>query len=223
MTLSTGKSGAYRYYKCTSRRNQGNHACASKNLPMDKVDQLVLSGLVTKVLEPDHLQVLMTELRKEIQSGKDSRQTRVAELERQLKNVEERQHRLLDAIESGVVDLDETTHQRSQQLKTAREALLIQMAEARKTPLPPAIEFLKPSQVDNYGKMLRGRLQAKDPASVKNSIQSLVEEIVIKNDEAIIRGSYAALAVALHQMKMGTSVQVPTFIPNWCAGRDSNS
>jgi hypothetical protein len=46
---------------------------------------------------------------------------------------------------------------------------------------------------------------------VKNSIQSLVEEIVIKNDEAIIRGSYAALAVALHQMKMGTSVSSAHF------------
>ena len=89
MTLSTGKSGAYRYYKCTARQNQGNHACKSKNLPMAKVDQIILNIIVGKVLQPDHLQILMAELRRHIQSGKDSRQTRVAELERQIKNVEE--------------------------------------------------------------------------------------------------------------------------------------
>ena len=128
----------------------------------------------------------------------------------------------MDAIESGVVELDETTHQRSQQLKTAREALLIQIAEARKTPLPPAIEFLKPSQVDVLGKKLRERLLCKDAAVVKNSVQMLVGEVLIHNDEAIIRGSHAALAAALHQMKMGTSVQVPTFIYDWRARQESN-
>ena len=30
MTLVTGKSGRYKYYKCTSRHSQGNHACTSK-------------------------------------------------------------------------------------------------------------------------------------------------------------------------------------------------
>lgn len=34
----------------------------------------------------------------------------------------------------------------------------------------------------------------------------LVEEIVVEDDEAIIRGSYAGLVNTLHQMKMGTSV-----------------
>ena len=147
----------------------------------------------------------------------------MAELERQVKNVEERQNRLLDAIESGIVDLDETTHRRSQQLKTAREALLIQIAEARTTALPPAIEYLKPSQVDTFGKALRLLLQAKDSSLVKGYIQMLVDEIVVEEEEVTIRGSYAGLAHALHKMKMGTSNQVPTVIYDWRARRDSNS
>ncbi|MEX8506373.1 recombinase family protein, partial [Leptothrix ochracea] len=32
MTLATGKSGKYKYYKCTRRQSQGNHACSSTNL-----------------------------------------------------------------------------------------------------------------------------------------------------------------------------------------------
>ena len=223
MTLSTGKSGAYRYYKCTSRRSQGNHACSSKNLPMERVDQIVLNEVANTVLQPERLQTLMTELRQRIQSGKDSRQEKVSELERQLKHTEERQNRLLDAIESGVIDLDETTHRRSQQIKTAREALLIQMAEVRRAPLSATIEYLKPSQVDLFGKALRNKLLAKDSVLAKGYIQLLVEEILVKDEKAIIRGSYAALAHAMHKMKMSTSNQVPTFMPDWCARSDSNA
>ncbi len=223
MTLVTGKSGAYRYYKCTRRQNHGNSACSSRSLPIEKVDQLVVKQLVDKVLQSDRLQELMADLRKSIQTDKDSRQGRVSELERQIKQVEERQNRLLDAIETGVVDLDETTHRRSQQLKTSREALLVQVNEARQSTLPPAIEFLKPSQVDQFGKMLCRKLLAEDAAVVKGYIQMLIQEIVVADDEAIIRGSFDSLAQVLHQMKMGTCKQVPSSIYVWRPLRDSNS
>lgn len=222
MTLSTGKSGTYRYYKCTSRRGQGNHACSSKNLPMEKFDGIVLNQVANTIFQPERLQTLMTELRERIQSGKNSRQEVISELERQLKKMEERQSRLLDAIESGIVELDEMTHRRSQQNKTAREALLIKIADARRTPLPAEIEYLKPSQVDLFGKALRSKLLAKSSVLAKGYINLLVDEIHVKDDTATIKGSFAALAYAMHQMKMGNSNQVPTFIPNWCARRESN-
>ena len=222
MSLATGKSGTYRYYKCTNRHGKGNHACSSKNLPMDQVDQAITECVIEKVLQPDRLHSMMEELRKRIQFGKESRNERIAEIERQIKNIEDRQNRLLDAIESGVIELDETTHRRSQQLKTARDALLIQIAEVRTSPLPPAIEYLKPSQVDSFGKALRKLLQAKDSSLIKSYVQLLVGEVVVEDGEAVIRGSHDALAHALHQMKMGTCNQVPTFITDWCRLSDSN-
>ena len=190
---------------------------------MEKLDGIVLNQVANTVLQPERLQTLMTELREHIQSGKNSRQEVISDLERQLKNTEERQNRLLDAIESGIVDLDEVTHRRSQQNKTAREALLIQIAEARRTTLPAAIEYLKPSQVDLFGKALRSKLLAKDSALAKGYIRILLDEVLVEDDTATIKGSYAALANAMHQMKMGTNNLVPTLIPNWCARRDSNS
>ena len=223
MTLSTGKSGAYRYYKCSSRSGQGNHACTSKNLPMEKLDGIVLNQIANTVLQPERLQSLMTELRMKIQSGKNSRQEVISELERQLKNTEDRQNRLLDAIESGTVELDEITHRRSQQNKTAREVLLIKMAETRSTPMPAEIEYLKPSQVDLFGKALRSKLLAKDSSLAKSYIRILLDEVLVEDDTAMIKGSYAGLANAMHQMKIGTNNLVPTLIQNWCARRDSNS
>lgn len=222
MSLATGKSGKYRYYKCTSRHGKGNHTCTSKNLPMEKVDQLIMDELIDKVLQPDHLQALMEKLRKRIQSGKENQSEKLAELERQIKNTEERQNRLLEAIESGVVELDEITHKRFQQLKIAREALLIQLTEVRTAPVPPAIEYLKASQVDLFGKALRKLLQVKDSSLIKSYVQLLVDEVLIEDDEAVIRGSQDSLAHALQQMKMGTNIQVPTLIHDWCRMSDSN-
>jgi len=98
---------------------------------MDKVDQSIIELILDRVLQPERLQTMMEELRKRIQNSKGAQQDKVSELQRKLKNVEDRQLRLLDAIESGIVDLDETTQRRSQQLKQAKDALHIQITEAR--------------------------------------------------------------------------------------------
>ncbi len=222
MTLATGKSGRYKYYKCTSRLSKGNHACTSANLPMEKLDDLVLNRLAEKVFAPERLQDLMAELRKRIQTSKGGQQERINELNRQIRQVEDRQQRLLEAIETGIVDLDETTQRRAQQHKASREALLIERAGVSREPSLPAVEYLKPSQVEKFGKVLRQKLLAKDSGLAKSYLNLLVDEITVEDKTATVKGSYGALAATLHQIKMGTG-QVPTFIHDWRARRDSNS
>jgi hypothetical protein len=224
MTLATGKSGKYKYYKCTSRHSQGNHACTSGNLPMEKLDELVLHQMAEKVFAPERLQIMMEELRKRIRSSQDGQEAQVSELNRQLKDIEKRQQRLLEAIETGVVDLDETTQRRVQQLKTSREAIYIEMAGVRRDTAHPALENLKASQVELFGKVLRKKLIAKDSSLAKGYLNMLVDEIVVENKTATIKGSYGALAETLQQIKKGSlNNQVPIFIPNWCARSDSNA
>jgi site-specific DNA recombinase len=224
LTLATGKSGRYKYYKCTSRQNKGNHACTSGNLPMEKFDELVLNQLAEKVFAPDRLQAMMTELRKRFKTSKDSQQERINQINRQLKQTDERQHRLLEAIETGTIELDEVTQRRAQQLKASREALLIDLAGVRRDHSLP-VEQLKASQVDSFGKLLRKKLMSKDSGFAKSYLNLLVDEIVIEDKAATITGSYAALAAAaaMDKIKVGDLKQVPTFIDGWCARRDSNS
>ena len=141
--------------------------------------------------------------------------------------VEERQQRLLEAIETGIIDLDETTQRRAQQLKAAREALFIEQASVRRDTSLPSVEYLKASQVDVFGKVLRQKLLAPDSPLAKSYLNILVDEIVVQDKTATIRGSYAALAETMQAMqkaKVGNlHEQVPTFNLNWCARRDSNS
>jgi DNA invertase Pin-like site-specific DNA recombinase/gas vesicle protein len=222
MTLVTGKSGKYRYYKCTSRHNQGNHACTSGNIPMETLDELVLNQLAEKIFAKERLQTLMSELRKRLKSSKDDQQERINEINRQIKQVERKQENVANAIESGCA-VDETLMRRMQSNKAAREALFIELASVRRDTSLPAVEYLKASQVDVFGKVLREKLLVNGSPLAKSYLNILVDEIVVQDKTATIKGSYFALAETMQQIKMGNLKQVPTFIPDWCARRDSNS
>ncbi|VVC83978.1 hypothetical protein [Sideroxydans sp. CL21] len=66
-------------------------------------------------------------------------------------------------------------------------------------------------------------LQSYDNLPAKSYLNILVDEIVVRDKTATIRGGYEALAETMQKIKVGNLYQVPTFNPNWCAGRDSNS
>jgi len=72
---------------------------------------------------------------------------------------------------------------------------------------------------------LRQRLLSKDAGFVKSYLNLLVDEIVVEDKTATIKGSYAALAAAaaMGKIKAGHLNQVPTFMGDWRARRDSNS
>jgi site-specific DNA recombinase len=223
LTLVTGKSGRYKYYKCTSRHSRGNHACASGNLPMEKLDELVLNRLANKVFTPERLHAMIVELRKRTRNAKDHHQARINEINRQVKTLEERMQRLLDAIETGTIDMDEITQRRAQQNKAAREALLIELAGMRRQYALPAVDYIKPSQVDAFGRVLREKLLAKDSPIAKRYLAMLVDEIVVKGKTATRTGSHAAVASTLRLIEGGKVDQVPRLFMDWRARRDSNS
>ena len=224
MTLVTGKSGRYKYYKCTSRHNKGNHACTSRNLPMERTDQVVLTKLAEQVFAPERVNSMMIALRKRLRLSQDNQQKRTNELNKQLKLIEQKQQRLLEAIESGFIDIDETLQRRAQQHKAAREALLIELAAVRREQSIPIDKQLRASQIETFAKTLKSKLLSKDSALAKSYLSLLVDEIVVRENAAMVKGSYGALvaAASMNKIKAGHS-EVPAFIPDWRARRDSNS
>lgn len=220
MTLATGKGGRYRYYKCTNRKNKGNQTCSSRNLPMEQTDNQVLNQLAERVLEPERVKSMMVELRKRLKSSKDVQQARINELNKQIALTAEKQNRLYEAIEAGVVELDETLQRRAQQHKSAREALLLELASVRRVQTLP-VDQIKASQLDTFAKTLKARLLAKDSELAKSYLHLLVDEIVVTDKTATMKGRHEALA-QLAANQSGKSNQVPTFVSGWCARQESN-
>lgn len=137
-------------------------------------------------------------------------------MNRQIKQIEERQHRLFDAIETGMIDLDETVQTRSQSLKSAKDALLIEIAGVRQSYSRP-VDQIKASQIDAFTKHLKTKLLAQDSAIAKTYLSLLVDKVVIHENKATITGSYNALAnvAAMKDEKNGHLKQVPTLISDW--------
>lgn len=216
LTLATGKGGRYRYYKCTNRKNKGNVACDSKNLPMEKVDHIILNQLADKVFAPERIQALMTEFRKQQQAKQQDTQQQHNVIQKQLDQLDVRQHRLLDAIEIGVVNLDELTKKRMEQIKTSRDALQIELTNLRSS---PQINFepLRASQIDKISNMLKSKLLNDDQGIARTYLHLLVDEVKVTNDQALVSGSARAMIAAseLAINKKGHLNQVPTSISNW--------
>ena len=85
------------------------------------------------------------------------------------------------------------------------------------------IDKLIKSQLDAFFKALKSRLNDKTSHFGKAYMQLLVDEVIIDKKQAIVSGSYIALA----EVARGTTndkrlSSVPIFTNSWRARRDSN-
>jgi site-specific DNA recombinase len=191
MTLITGKSGRYRYYRCTSRHNKGNRSCGSGNIPMEMLDTLVLDELAERTFTPRRLELMLLEAQRLIEERRSADKETLARLRAELKRQELRLARLYDALESGVVGADETFQRRMQQAKSAREGVLVEMAGLRRRNALPAAR-IAPNQVAAFIKVIRAKLRDKSSTFAKDYLSALVDEVRIVGDTATITGSNAA-------------------------------
>ncbi len=223
MTKTTGKGGRYEYYKCTSRCSKGNQACSSKSLPLDKVNNLVLQSLTEKIFTASKLQQLLSAYRQKMLEDNATISEKVTTINRQIQHIEERQKRLLDAIELGAIELDETTLERSQDLKRAKEALQIEKHTLLKPEENTLPEF-RTSQLDKLSKLISSKLMSSNPDTAKGYLKLLVNEVTVKQNVIEMKGPVIGLvqAVKAKDEKNGHLNQVPISLMVWRARRESN-
>lgn len=59
LVQNTGKSGLYRYYCCSRKLKEGATACQGLRIRMNRLDQIVIDEVTSRVLQPDHLHALL--------------------------------------------------------------------------------------------------------------------------------------------------------------------
>jgi len=217
MTIATGKSGRYKYYKCTNKNSRGSKSCNSGSIRVDRMNDLVMTELIERVLEPTHLKDLMSAILREMRETGDTRKTRMKELDHALKDIQKRQKRLMEAIETGVLELDDITKKRAQELKTTRDALFMEQANARLNSEPIREQAFSPKRIEAFGALLKEKLSDASQPLAKSYLKLLVKDVVVSGRTATIRGGHSAL---IESFKMGSSLvngEVPRFNPVWRA------
>ena len=219
MTLITGKSGKYRYYKCATRTCKGNDLCENPAVPMDKLDDAVLNLLAEQLFTPERVMTMLNELRGEIEQRQKSEKDELGRLQDELDELEKATTRLYEAVEKGLLPLDSTLQERSEKLKAKREDVINRMSRSsRRRNLP---EF-QPSHVRSVCKALRQKLTDRSSGFGKAYLKYLISEIKVTGREAVVTGSKEALAVAVAETKMGTSIEVPSSVSIWLPDLGSN-
>lgn len=219
MTLATGKGGRYRYYKCNTRIGKGIDYCKSDNVPMQKLDDLVLTSLADRVFTANRVRVMLESLARHIKDSSREQHRQLDVLNRDLVAVTRGMERLYEGIEKGLIKLDDTLRNRTDRLQAQRQAILTEIAGLKTHATLPA-NLLQQKHIDAFTKLVRAKF-LENGAFAKEYLRLLVDEIRVNKQEVKLTGSYGAVAQAVAG-NLGDSNGVPRFVPKWLPEQGSN-
>ncbi|WP_374045161.1 recombinase family protein [Geobacter sp. AOG1] len=224
MTIATGKGGRYRYYKCSSRINDlatGSN-CQSNNIPMDKLDGLILDAIANRVFTPERVEIMMKELQNNLKNSRTDHDEQLRKLTKELDAIKRQTERLYEAVEKGLLPLDGTLQERVHKHQARRQEVLTEMAGLRRQKELPLAQLGR-KHVNAFCSALKDKLRDKGSNFGKEYLKLLVDEIRVDKKEVRLTGSYCSLAGALRMStKSGQLLGVPSFVPVWLPSADSN-
>ena len=221
MTTATGKSGCYKYYKCTNKINKGKSECSNRNIPMEKLDHLVLKTMAEKIFTPARVEDMMKQLQAQLKKGQALTGNQLKALTKEFNKIDQKLQRLYDAYENGFLPMDTTLKERAQSHKARREEILIEMARLRQRNEMPLSKFgIK--QIAAFCTTLKERFRDRSTNFGKEYLRLLIDEIKFAGQEVVIRGNYGVIPEAMQKTKPSTLQRVPGFGIGWLPSTDSN-
>ncbi len=192
MVLQTGKNNRYRYYKCSSLISKGDTACKSKSYPMDKLDNLVLDAFKGKIYTSDYIRTVIDALRGHANRHGGEEKIRLKKLEGELWELEQAENKLFEAIEKGILELDDRLKTRVQQNKTNRESITAEIATLQSKTQTP-LQTLTPQKIEAVARVLNKRFSSSTPFS-RAYLKATISEIRISGDFLRLTGENKTIA-----------------------------
>ena len=224
LMMTTGKGGAYRYYKCSGRHLRG--ACEGGRptiIPEGTLDRLTLDALTSQLLTPERTQAIVAEVAKRRASGRKEALHGLAQLRGQLSQVNRRLRNLLDAVADGLAGDTTIFREKTKELESERESLL-RLIALQEGAADAALKPISRNQAVIAAERLKERL-ANAPAGLKKRyVRAFVSEIVVGPKEIIISGPESALAEAMTGKLSALAAQAPvrSLVREWRTREDSN-
>jgi DNA invertase Pin-like site-specific DNA recombinase len=221
MTIRTGKGGRYRYYACSMKARQGPTACEGMAVPMDKLDDLVVSHLEDRLLQPERLETILATVLDRRQERSERQHEHIGELNRRAAESEARLKRLYDAIEAGVADLnDPALKDRIDGLKAIRDQAKADAERAQAMLENSGNNAVTPQMVRTFAETARRHIRLEGGGYRRDHLRALAQRVEVADGEVRIMGSKSRLLQTL--VANGSVASVPTQGLKWRAPRDSN-
>lgn len=221
MTIRTGKGGRYRYYACSTRARQGPTGCGGMAVPMQKLDDLVASHLVDRLLQPRRLEKILASVLDRRQERTGRQREHIAELNRRAAESETRLRRLYDSIEAGVADLDDPAlKERIGDLKTIRDKAKADAERAGAILQHSGSRAVTPQMLRKFADTARQRIRLEGGGYRRDHLRALVQRVEVTDGQVRIMGTKSRLLQTI--MANGGAIAVPTQGLKWRKRWDSN-
>ncbi len=221
VAVTSGKGEQYRYYKCSNRMSMGNTVCKSVAYKMDTLDDIVLNAFRQKIYTPEYIRAVIDDLRKATNKNGGEDKLKTKKLEAELKEIEQAETKLFEAIEKGVLELDDRLKARVQQHKTRREAIIGELATLQHKQHTP-LQTLTPQKIEAVAHVLNKRFSVSTPFS-RAYLRATVREIRVTGDFLKLSGDHKTMAsLVVSNGQIEPEAKVRRFIPDWRARDDLN-
>ena len=218
-TGTTRQGRSYSYYSCAGCHQKGRQHCKGRHLPMAKLDTMVLEGVADRVLVPHRVEQILGNLIERAAAKDHAIAARRQKLETEVDTIRTRISRLYQAIEAGVVELDDELKQRLTRLKDERDLALASLGQI--TANITARAAITPEKIAAFTGLVREKLQNGDTRARKDWLGTLISRVEVDDNAIRIIGSKTMLAATLSGQNTPQG-NVRGFVRKWCTRQDSN-
>jgi hypothetical protein len=187
---------------------------------MDKLDDLVTSHLIDRLLAPERLEALLVSVAARRVEKAAAVNDRIVGLQARADEADERLQRLYKMVEDGVAQMDDLLKDRIAALKADRETAHAALDRARGTNRGPIV--IPSEKIAAFGELMRERLTAGEIPFRKAYLGAIIDHIEVDDQQVRIHGRKEVLEQAVAS---GGAVPpgVRTFVPEWRAGQDKSA
>jgi DNA invertase Pin-like site-specific DNA recombinase len=220
MVLNTGK-GVYRYYACSSFAKKGRTACVGQRIRMDRLDDMVLEYLGSKVFDPDRLQQVLKTYMETQEVGATARKERLRQFRDRRGEVQAGRARLITMVESGAIEADDPTlKERLGQLKMQATELDTEIV-ALQSSLLAGVPTMTPERVRLLAGQMRERFRSGPPDLRQAYMRLLLNSVEVGPDAITLSGSNAILERLAANGASSNAPEVISFAQKWRPQRET--
>lgn len=216
--IATGKSGRYKYYKCTNSIKKDSKACKNNPLPKEETEKIIIEKILDQVLTVDFIIKTLDELNSEIKENQKDNQMKLLNKKHSLSSFKKKYKHLIDLIADEKFALDETTteHIRHYQSKISQIQKDIEHY-SEQINLP--IKKFSPKHAESFCDACRDLIlessEENDPTLKALLMASIREVEVFEKKKIKILGNRFKLLHMVSTHVIGTKKIVPNHISIW--------
>ncbi len=214
VALETAKGGKYTYYNCSNYFRRGKSACPGQRIPAHSLEKAVTDHLIKKLFTKERVKAILKGIYQEFRETDKRNDNQRKSLVRQLEGVSNRLKKQYEAIESGIVDLQDVG-ERIRELKAKREQIQIRLHDLKSTSVIP-LHFFKDESIQQFQKSMKDMFIGEGDRSLKKRyFQLFIEKIVINLPKVEIVAKPEVILAVLENKKAVRTDGVLTAVGDW--------